>query len=182
MQIHYQGWASKYDALINLSDSKCFPLGYRVPVKNMKKVKSNVCKAVTVTENEFNEEFSDEFSDNLVNSSMKDGDFAQGHVETTRSGRPVRSTFINIDKPVIRKKRSDWDNSDSKNDNRKVYNKDAPDYNEWVCGLCGLLDCNDGSLLILCDGPCKRSFHTGCLNLSKRKLDQVLFRKTTCVV
>ena len=40
----------------------------------------------------------------------------------------------------------------------------TPDHSEWFCGQCGLLESHDDSDLILCDGPCLRSFHIGCLD------------------
>ena len=40
------------------------------------------------------------------------------------------------------------------------------DDNEWVCALCSQLASADGSDLLLCDGECLRSFHTGCLGLT----------------
>jgi len=45
----------------------------------------------------------------------------------------------------------------------KDVTKDGEDDNEWVCGLCKMLEAPDGSPLVLCDGPCMRSFHTSCL-------------------
>jgi hypothetical protein len=44
------------------------------------------------------------------------------------------------------------------------------DDNDWVCTVCGLSETfNDDDQLLLCDGPCLRSFHTSCIG-SKRKL------------
>jgi hypothetical protein len=41
------------------------------------------------------------------------------------------------------------------------------DHNDWICGVCCLSEAFDGSDLMLCDGPCLRSFHIGCLEKSK---------------
>ena len=44
------------------------------------------------------------------------------------------------------------------------------DDNDWVCTVCGLSETfNEDDELLLCDGPCLRSFHTSCIG-SKRKL------------
>lgn len=40
------------------------------------------------------------------------------------------------------------------------------DDNEWICTICSQLKSSDGTDLLLCDGGCKRSFHTGCLGVS----------------
>ena len=44
------------------------------------------------------------------------------------------------------------------------------DKNEWVCGKCGFLNAEDGSDLVLCDGPCLGSFHLGCLDAITKKV------------
>ena len=41
------------------------------------------------------------------------------------------------------------------------------DENDWICSVCNLTESRDDTDLILCDGPCLRSFHIGCMN-SKR--------------
>ena len=46
---------------------------------------------------------------------------------------------------------------------KKVKDKDK-DNNEWVCSICEFLEAPDDSDLLLCDGPCLRSFHIGCLH------------------
>ena len=49
------------------------------------------------------------------------------------------------------------------------------DKNEWVCGTCGFLDSEDGTDLVLCDGPCLGSFHLGCLDsITKKVLKRLL--------
>ena len=42
--------------------------------------------------------------------------------------------------------------------------EDIPDNNDWICSYCNLSESFDGSDLVLCDGPCLRSFHMGCLD------------------
>ena len=44
------------------------------------------------------------------------------------------------------------------------------DNNEWICGHCGFLKSEDGTDLVLCDGPCLRSFHLGCLDAQSKKV------------
>ena len=40
------------------------------------------------------------------------------------------------------------------------------DKNECLCGVCGFLE-GYGSELILCDGPCLKSFHINCIKDSR---------------
>ena len=44
------------------------------------------------------------------------------------------------------------------------------DKNEWICGKCGFLNAEDGTDLVLCDGPCLGSFHLGCLDPATKKV------------
>jgi hypothetical protein len=44
------------------------------------------------------------------------------------------------------------------------------DDNEWICGICGYLNTEDGTDLVLCDGPCKGSYHMGCLDAKSKKV------------
>lgn len=56
----------------------------------------------------------------------------------------------------------------------KDVTQDGEDDNEWVCGVCKMLEAADGSALALCDGPCMQSFHTSCLGFpSAEDLPQV---------
>lgn len=42
------------------------------------------------------------------------------------------------------------------------------DNNDWLCGICGMFE-GDAYVdkLLLCDGPCLRSFHMGCLDMTE---------------
>ncbi len=41
------------------------------------------------------------------------------------------------------------------------------DENDWICSVCNLTESKDNTDLILCDGPCLRSFHIGCMNAKR---------------
>ena len=53
---------------------------------------------------------------------------------------------------------------------------DVPDNNDWICSLCNHSESHNGTDLVLCDGPCLRSFHVGCLD---QMPDQVSPRSLT---
>lgn len=59
--------------------------------------------------------------------------------------------------------------SKGKKANKSVKN----DRNEWICGICKLYENNDDSDLILCDGPCMRSYHIACLNFDEAETEKV---------
>eukprot|EP00606_Chrysophyceae_sp_TOSAG23-5_P001539 GSChrysophyteH2.ASY1.ANO1.819.1 assembled CDS len=61
---------------------------------------------------------------------------------------------------------NDGDNDEDDEDKKVVVPpKDGEDDNDWVCGICEMLEAEEGSELMLCDGPCMRSFHTKCIDL-----------------
>ena len=76
------------------------------------------------------------------------------------------------------KKRTAVDNSalDSKKKSKKGKNaaegddigEIEKDDNEWICAVCDQLKSVDGTDLLLCDGGCLRSFHTGCIGISSK--------------
>lgn len=49
------------------------------------------------------------------------------------------------------------------NKNKTTKLEPQQDDHDWLCDICDLLESADGSDLVLCDGPCKKSFHRGCL-------------------
>jgi hypothetical protein len=49
---------------------------------------------------------------------------------------------------------------------KKEKDDGATDYNDWKCTICGMVEDIKGTQLLLCDGPCRRSYHEGCLESS----------------
>lgn len=58
----------------------------------------------------------------------------------------------------------------SKTGKKRKASNAVPDRNEWICSNCGTLDSENGSDLVLCDGPCLRSFHINCLTNEEAKV------------
>lgn len=81
-------------------------------------------------------------------------DIATPVVITTKSGR--KSVRKAVEHPGQKK--------------RKTSDDSVPDRNEWICAICDQLEAFDDSNLILCDGPCLRSFHIGCLCLNSNDI------------
>ena len=70
------------------------------------------------------------------------------------------------------------ENVSNKNDSSLYLNRECgTDFNEWFCSICFNLDALDNSDLILCDGPCKKSFHLGCLNMTVSEVRLFSFPK-----
>lgn len=42
--------------------------------------------------------------------------------------------------------------------------EEVEDLNDWVCCICQMIEAPLGTELVMCDGPCRRSFHQECLS------------------
>jgi hypothetical protein len=151
-------WASKFDLTISLKESRSFPAGFRV--KDRKRGSIGKAKA--------------EEEDDQVGETNPDVPVIQAAVETeqlkpeaiavepiltTRSGRKLQDNVtVATEKPKSKKKKTAGGG------------EEEPDKNEWICGICHFLESDDGTELILCDGPCMRSYHFGCMGLSSAEV------------
>jgi hypothetical protein len=77
----------------------------------------------------------------------------------SRSGRAIK-TLISIAPPPTRKRQKKVVDDD--------YDDDKDDHNEWICTACELMEHPNGSDLLLCDGPCLRSYHLDCIPQNER--------------
>ena len=154
--VHYQGWDSKYDQLINIFTSEILPPGCRAKYKD---------KAPKQSKGEIEAEI-DDISPIIESSSSSSADIDESKLTTDENiilDRPRRSIKIIEDISPVKY-------------SKKKLKSDVPDDdNDWLCGICGMLESNDGSDLLMCDGPCRRSFHYGCLKLSTIESDRVSF-------
>lgn len=72
-------------------------------------------------------------------------------IKLSKYGRAIKVSNAPIKRPQIQRiKKEEFD-----------YDK-----NDWLCSVCGQMEAADGSDLLLCDGPCLRSFHYECLGLT----------------
>ncbi len=138
-KVHYLGWQSKYDAVIVIAEKQFSPCYlFTRPLKNNKRT--------------FDQVSADTPAEAAQNTTVSDVQSSAETVETapvllTLSGRTVKTKAVEI-KPVQKKRKP---------------KAEMADKNDWICGVCKLLEAADGSDLLLCDGVCKRSFHAGCL-------------------
>lgn len=201
--VHYQGWPSKFDEWINLSDVTISPSGIHVKDRTKSKIKEQH-PTIDVQEEE------------IVLTKIDKKDILP--VLTSSSGRVMRrstSVFARLSEDksssvdgknadidgdnmaIIATVECDARNSGGSNKNKRSNDKrkrgstnngqvnsnttvageegggDVKDKNEWFCAICWHLEAPDGSDLMLCDGPCLRSYHIGCLKYSKTKMDSV---------
>lgn len=137
--VHYDGWSAKYDdhGLV-FADCMMYPRGTAVKKKKAAKRKE---KMVTYEILEVKEE--------VVPAVIED--------KTARRAKAARNLLPDPEKKTTVKRQKTKEEEDLEDSMRR----------EWVCSVCYQLEAPDDSVLILCDGLCKRSFHLGCLNLSE---------------
>jgi len=164
--IHFQGWDEKHDLEVDLDLSEIAPHNTYVKPKGkgIVKVESNI---QCINNNDGN---NDNGNDGNINNhdnnnssivSIEEKIENEGNKDENNLGRRRRSVTSYAKEPVVEKAAKKPKNDD----------EEEPDKNDWVCSVCSFLESEDGSSLILCDGPCKRSFHLGCLD-KKNKIGE----------
>lgn len=117
---------------------------------------------------------------------------------TTRSGRTVRSENAARDATGSKKARPKPEKkapgprevAEEGQEEGFLVDTGGADQNDWVCGVCEEMERSEGDRLVLCDGPCKRSFHQACLGMTAEEVrfsetwlcDQCRDREHTCFV
>ena len=149
ISLHYNGWAAKYDDHgFSFADLSMYPCG--TAVKQKKKTIVKKPKAVHYEILQVNVEAETAAA------------AAAATAGTDRLGRRERAARVTTPAET-HPKRATVKRTKTKEE------EDEEDslLREWVCCVCSQLEASDGSVLILCDGLCKRSFHLMCLNLSE---------------
>lgn len=144
--VHYQGWDSKFDEIIDVSVATVFP-PYTVTKKKQAKSKG-IDEVAAIVEPPV-----EDVSSNPLESIEP--------IQTTKSGRILKNRSL----PSSLTKKSRPSVGD-----REFEGREIGDRSEWICSLCGQLEARDGSVLLLCDGACLRSFHVGCLNIVENEV------------
>ena len=70
---------------------------------------------------------------------------------------------INVEENVLTSEVTSTPNKSKKSKRARIDDDEKleKDDNDWVCAICNQLGSHDNSSLLLCDGECLRSFHTG---------------------
>lgn len=132
---------------ISLKESKSFPAGFRV--QSRKRTSNGKIKAST----EMDVDNHDIANANDLVPVSDEAAIPNESSSSKRSGRKSLNRDSSIEKPKSTKK-------------KQKHGEDEPDKNDWICGICHSFESGDGTELVLCDGPCMRSFHLGCLGLT----------------
>eukprot|EP01035_Chromulina_nebulosa_P017243 gene17243-22770_t len=162
------GW--KEDAVVPIYDGIIYPKDYKAKHKSRTKKSLDSHQGIEINVNE-------SFDTNIQDVNQD--------IDLTTNDTSTVNSIVDFDKPL------DQDiNVTGKRSRRSMTNNDFvvavvkpkrikrdkdedSDHNDWLCGICELLEADDNSMLILCDGPCKRSYHGGCLKLDKALLETI---------
>ena len=202
LHVHYMGWQSSFDETINIFESgtfiapaNTFTKKRSIPIKKKKSTDDETeldiqdsAQSMHDNSQSHNNESADndrdieisekantsgdaQTSDEKIVTVVDDQTAIDGNINssstysTRRKGRQQSTTSATTESIKKKKKGKDKDN------------------NEWVCSICEFLEAPDDSDLLLCDGPCLRSFHIGCLhgrNLSSEPSEDELWLCLDC--
>jgi hypothetical protein len=145
--VHFIGWDSKEDKIIDLNKQLIIPQN----VFTNKRIKGPKLDVKNTTEISDTQNHINDDTDSSV-------------IVTTHSGRRVKSTR-NSEGMMIKKQST----TETKKKREKAFagREYGTDNNEFLCAICGML--NGTGDLILCDGPCLRSYHAGCVDEKTRQ-------------
>ena len=183
IDVHYNGWAAKFDETIDLTDPDgvrsliypphTFSTARKVTLKKVKRnthtyipVETIVVDGVEREDTYWNRTGTD--APESWNQGEKVWVRGKGYVDASeykslqefkvsRTGRAIKSVVsTKADAPTTKPKR----------DKVRMYGEretDVEDNNDFLCSICEQLEADDHSDLILCDGPCLKSWHLGCM-------------------
>lgn len=139
--LHFQGWDDKFDLEVDIDAHVIAP--HYTYVKQRKRASKQDTESVDSDHDDNN---------NASSSNGNSNNNADTNVSENNLGRGKRSAQYAVETVVKRSAKR-----------AKADDEEEVDRNDWLCSVCSFLESEDGSSLILCDGPCKRSFHLGCL-------------------
>lgn len=181
LRVHYLGWHKSFDAIINVFESNFFI----APANTFTKKRFTPSKKKKSTDNETEVDIQDSEQsmhdnsqihyndDSAVNDNDKeisekansggDAQTSDGKIATEVDGNSNSSMYHSTRRKGRQQPTTSATESTKKAKKDKTKDKEK-DNNEWVCSICEFLESPDDSDLLLCDGPCLRSFHIGCLH------------------
>lgn len=180
LSVHYIGFGTKKAEHVDITQNYIYP-GNTITYQRVKAKRSTTLHNADPTDSVERENVKEANRiDRKVNLNDEEsiiengGTTKQFPIVATSSGRVVKQVKqpFGISITVAKKPAT----SERKKPRQKVTDfggrEVGTDVNEWLCGVCWQLE-NNGSELILCDGPCLRSFHIACLKAAEFREDVV---------
>jgi hypothetical protein len=160
--IHFLKWSSKYDIEVDVSaeDTVILPdNSVLAPVKSRKRV-ADPAEGATETAAEERTSENEHVEPVVLSRSGRVLKLKAPSLAVTTTSMPEISRTTDSSSADVNERQ------DKKVKKRRLPGEEEEDINDWLCARCGLLESRTGSKLMLCDGPCLRSFHTDCLPAS----------------
>jgi hypothetical protein len=150
VEVHYLGWEKKYDKIIKIGEDTTNPFGTFIFPKTKPPSRNKVKMPVATSE------------PIIIMPESKPEPEAE---VVTVSGRPARKCSTQASTAQALSK--------SRLGSKKSSAQDVNvTFSDWTCSLCGLLEAPSGCELLVCDGSCKRSFHSDCLSIDPAAIAQ----------
>jgi len=171
LYLKYYGWDDKYNREVDILSSKLAPPETFIILKKVQKRK----KAAEEMDDDDEEEEIDETKAPSEDMNPEQGDNAPGtedsqlcvpidsnHRRTRRgSHNPTASPLPKKEIKTLKKKKT----ADEE--------EQVSDHNDWICDICHMIEAPKGTELVLCDGPCRRSFHLECLTKKPKAIENI---------
>jgi hypothetical protein len=157
-RVHFQGWDKKYDQDVDLFSEVTVQPPNTFVVSRRKAVRQSTAADAPIV---LEEELENATNALIVPESLAEVE-AKCEVEEVVEGasssrRRSLKRVSEPDEPAV-----------AQSVKKTKRGKQEKDNNDWVCSVCSMLEAPQGSDLLLCDGPCRRSFHAECLHLDAK--------------
>ena len=151
--VHFMGWSDKYNQTLSLESFIMYPqYSFTTPKKK---------KDPTTDQPKNDDAIKKVWVSGVGYVEISDFVAATESLSTSRSGRKVKAVAT-TDPLAVKRSRKDKEVFLFKG--REI---DPYDKNDFLCATCNLLEADDHSDLILCDGPCLQSWHIGCMGIDQ---------------
>ena len=174
--VHFLGWDKKYDQEVDLSCEFTVLPPHTLVTGRKRNNAVEPTTSSTVTGTEESLPSVEETTSTVAPTTATTTTVTEESIVSSRSARLLGRQ--QQEQPIAEKRSRRTKNNDNTNTNnnnsgipekkssKRAVNKEEKDHNDWVCTVCNMLEAPRGTDLLMCDGPCHRSFHYECLQLS----------------
>jgi hypothetical protein len=189
--VHYVGWDKRFDEDVDLAQAKAYPAHTFTKMKaKPAQKKKRPYEIDSIVPGSIVGGAADLVAGERVSSSTGDGEISEsgppakvwkvgvGYVDAVRmcstaTGRATAFKMAPVYAAPVQKRKKAADDKEGEQD----------DFNDFLCATCHLLEADDHSDLILCDGPCLQSWHIGCMGVSKNSVRTCnLYSCVVCII
>jgi hypothetical protein len=155
-KIHFQKWPAKYDVEVDIDAADTVILPDESVLYELKSTKESAADSIK----------SSGLSCIVPAEHANVADAEQPML--SKSGRVIKLKNTNLSINPTKKTATETPTKRKTTTKKRHYEdytgEEEQDLNDWICSVCMCLESSTGSKLLLCDGPCLRSFHVDCLS------------------